>query len=155
MYIRTVFVQILDNYLLVDLNKYMDFVCIQTLASCLIALIYYLTIFVFSIYHSTSSIYYSISMLNSAYSAFTSSLTAMLWLLNNAPLCFKYFLFLLCWVGWPSLMNWYSCFLTDWPLFLAFLTSLWWVWIPPLMDQYPCFDGLASLLGFSNVALVG
>ena len=77
MYIRTVFVQILDNYLLADLNKYMDFVCIQTLASCLIALIYYLTIFCFSIYYSTSLIYYSISLLNSAYSAFSNSLAAI------------------------------------------------------------------------------
>ena len=81
MYIRPVFVQILDNYLLADLNGYMDFVCIQTLASCLIVLIYY----------SISSIYYSISMLNSAYSAFSNSLTAMFWLLNNALLCLKLF----------------------------------------------------------------
>ena len=81
MYIRPVFVQIVDNYLLADLNGYMDFVCIQTLASYLIALIYY----------SISSIYYSISMLNSAYSAFSNSLTAMFWLLNNALLCLKLF----------------------------------------------------------------
>ena len=78
MYIRTAFVQISDTYLLADLNRYTDFVCIQTLASCLIALIYYLTnFFVFSIYYSTSLIYYSISMLNSAYSAFSSSLAAI------------------------------------------------------------------------------
>ena len=38
---------------------------------------------------------------------------------------------------------------------LGFSNVDWWVLVFPLMDQCPRFDGLASLLGFSNVDLVG
>ena len=130
MYIRTAFVQILDNYLLADLNRYMDFVCIQTLASCLIALIYYLTIFfVFSIYYSTSLIYYSISMLNSAYSAFSSSLAAIYGCLTMPLYVLKIFwassAFAL--VGWLTPSDGLISLIDGSALFLASLTSLWWV----------------------------
>ena len=92
MYIRTAFVQILDNYLLADLNRYMDFVCIQTLASCLIALIYYLTIFfcfldILLDFFDILLYFYAKFRLFCVFEFFD----CYLWLLNNAPLCLKIF----------------------------------------------------------------
>ena len=109
MYIRTVFVQISDNYLLADLNRYMGF-CLYTdpdfLLDCFDILLYFYAKFrLFCVFEFFG---------------------CYLWLLNNAPLYLKIFCF--CFGGFQ---------------------------MPPLMDEYPCFDGLASLLGFSNVALVG
>ena len=130
MYIRTAFVQISDNYLLADLNRYTDFVCIQTLASCLIALIYYLTIFfcfldILLDFFDILLYFFAKFCLFCVFEFFG----CYLWLLNNAPLCLKIFwassAFAL--VGWLTPSDGLISLIDGSALFLASLTSLWWV----------------------------
>ena len=112
MYIRTVFVQISDNYLLADLNRYMGF-CLYTdpdfLLDCFDILLYFYAKFrLFCVFEFFG---------------------CYLWLLNNAPLCLKTFwassAFAL--VGWLAPSDGLISLFDGLALFLASLTSLWWV----------------------------